>query len=416
MTIPVQVLGLCFFLPACTLAQSFSYKAPVAPITRSGYHRIELSPDVLGQLHDGLGDIRLFEGQKREVPYVLTRQTGTEATAFIPFETIKKTNVPGLKTTVIVKRPSRQPIQSIGVEIQNTNVMKKATLSGSHDASNWYALDDAVRMCRNSNATTTTSLQTISFPLSDYTYFRLDINDSTSAPLNVLRIGNFGQTSTTARYTNIPGLRFTQIDSSDHYTYLLLNRPAQARIDRLQIRVGQPMQFRRQAEVGHNFSETIVRKRRSRPILRQSFDPLFAFTISSVGDSTVELPGLQTDKLCVRIANGDDPPLQIRAIEAAQLTTYLTANLLADSTYHIEFGNLATAGPVYDLAYFKNQLSGTLPVVSVGAITGRYEPSVGNVPGTSKYTVWAATIIILLLLGAMTYRLLKETSNRQPEA
>ncbi|WP_375446017.1 DUF3999 family protein [uncultured Fibrella sp.] len=416
MKIPVQILGLCFFLPACTLAQSFSYKAPVSPVTRSGYHRIGLSPDVVGQLQDGLGDIRLFDGQKREVPYILTRQTGLEATAFIPFEVVKKTNVPSVKTTVIVKRPSRQPIQSISVDIQNTNVLKKATLSGSNDASNWYALDDAVQLGRTSNATTTSSLQTISFPLSDYTYFRLEVNDSTSAPLNLVRIGSFGQTGTAARFTKIPDLRFTQIDSSDHNTYLVFSRPTPARIDRLTIRVSQPAQFRRQASVGHNFSETIVRKRRSRPATRQSFDPLIPFAISSSGDTIIYLPGLRTDKLCIRIANGDDPPLQIRSIGASQLTTYLTANLLADSTYHIEFGDQATAGPVYDLAYFKNQLSGTLPVVAVGAVTAAHEASISNVPKANKYTVWAATIVILLLLGAMTYRLLKETPNRQTDA
>lgn len=416
MKIPIQIFGLCFFLPASVLAQSFRYKAQVAPVTQSGYHRIELSPDVVGNLQDGLGDVRLYDRQKREIPYILTRQTGAEATAFIPFDVIQKTNVPNVGTTVIVKRPTRQPITAIGVEIQNTNVLKKATLSGSNDANNWYALDDAISLGMNNNSTTTTSLQTLTFPLSDYAYFRLIVTDSTSAPLNILRVGNYGQTSASARYTPITGLQFTQHDSIDHYTYLMLNRSSPARINRLTVHISGPAQFRRQVVVGHNVTETIPRKRHRRSVIRQSFDPLFTFALSSAGDTTIPLPGLLTDKLCLRIANNDDPPLKVSAIDAAQVTTYLTANLLADSTYHIQFGSSHTAGPVYDLAYFKNQLSGTLPVLSVGAVTGIRESSVSNVPEVSKYTVWGATLIVLLLLGAMTYRLLNEPKNSQQDA
>lgn len=422
MTIRAQFVRLLFFLllPFYTVAQHFQYQAQVKPVAQSGYHRLELPPDVLGRLHNGLGDLRLFDSQQREVPYLLTRQTGSEATAFKAFEVVTKTNVPNVATTLVVRRATRQPIQLIGVEMQNTNVGKKAALSGSNDGTNWYALDESVWLGRNSNSSTTTTLQTISFPLSDYAYFRLVVNDSTSAPLNIRRVGSYGQTNASARYTPIPGLQFTQQDSSDHYTYLMLDRASPARIDRLTIHVSSPAQFRRQVTAGYTFMETGRRKRHRRGKRGQSIEPLPTFTLSSSGDTSLQLPGVLTERLYLRIANGDDPPLQIRAIEAAQLTTYLTASLQANAAYQLQFGSNTALEPAYDLAYFKNQLSGKLPSASLGPLTdesGRsLTDSSADQPGQYaqyRYAVWAATGVVLLLLGFMTYRLLQETGSQR---
>ncbi len=417
MKISNQTIGLllCLF-PLSVVAQSFDYKAQVGPVATSGYHRIELPPDVVGRLNDGLGDLRLYDARKREVPYLLSRNTGVDATAFAAFELLKKTSVPSVSTTIVVKRPNKQPIQAIGVEMKNTNVGKKAALSGSNDGNTWYAIDDAVWLGRNDNSTTTTTRQTISFPLSDYTYFQLTVNDSTSAPLNILRIGSYGQRSALARYTPIPGLRFTRRDSSDQYTYLMLDRPSPARLDQLTIHVSSPAQFRRQVAVGHNFTERIVRKRRNRPIFRQSFDQLLTFTLSSAGDTAIQLPGVLTDKLWLRIANGDNPPLQIQSLEAAQITTYLTAKLQAGASYQLQFGNRTTAAPVYDLAYFKNQLPRTLPMAPIGNIAAMNESIIRDVPARNNYLVWGATVAVLALLGAMTYRLMRETADQQRNA
>ncbi|MBO0952798.1 hypothetical protein [Fibrella forsythiae] len=414
---------LCF-LPAYTVAQqAFLYKAQVGPVAASGYHRIELPPDLVGRLHEGLGDIRLYDGRKREIPYVMTRQTGVQATAFITYEVVRKTNVPNVSTTIVVKRPSRQPITALGVESQNTEVEKKATLSGSHDGNVWYALDDGIRLGNNTNATTTATLQTITFPLTDYTYFRLVVNDSTSAPLNIRRIGNYGQTNASAHYTPIPGLQFTQHDSSDHYTYLVLNRPSPARIDRLTIHVSNPAQFRRQAAFGHKFTETVARKRHQRPVLRQSFDPLIPFTLSSTGDTTITLPSVLTEKLCLRIANNDDAPLRVGRINAAQVTTYLTANLQAATTYQLQFGSMLAPGPVYDLAFFNDQLSGTLPIASVSNLTNWSGSPLSTSADEStdpfefhQIALWVAILGIILLMGVMTYRMLTGMTREQQDA
>ncbi len=397
---PMKLLPF-LLLASPVLAQ---YKADVKPTQPSGYQRIDLSSEVLGRLNDRLGDLRLYDGQKREVPYLLTRQIGTDGPAFLPFTIVEKTSITHIGTTLIVKRPNQQPIRAVSVAIKNTDVQKSASLSGSPDGKRWYALDNAVSLGGKSSSTSTVYTETLSFPLTDYPHFRLQIDDSTAAPLNIVRIGSYGQTTASAQYAPIPGLRFRQIDSSDQYTYLFIGRPIPARIDRLSIRVGSPAQFRRRAEFGQVVSQTVTRKRGQRRVMR-SFEPEVGFVLSSAGDTTIRLPGVLTEKLCIRIANANDPPLQIRAVDAAQITTYLVANLLADSTYTLQFGD-RQATPVYDLAYFNDKLPAVLPIATVGPVidpnTLVRKPS----RKISPYMLWLAIGTVLAFLGYMSYQML----------
>ena len=405
------------------------YKADVAPAKTTGYQRIDLSIEVIGRLNYRLGDLRLYGGKRREVPYLLVRQTGTNGTAFLPFTIIEKTSIAHV-STLTIKRPDKRPIRAMSLVVGNTDVQKSASLSGSPDGITWYALDNNIVLGGKSSITTTTYTETISFPLTDYPYLRLRLIDSTAAnslaaastvvastaaPLNIVRVGSHEQTpSSSAQYTSILGLRFRQIDSSDQHTYLFIDRPIPARIDRLSIRVSSPALFRRRAEFGQVFTQAIIRKRGQKRVER-SFDSEVDFTLSSTGDTTLLLPSVLTEKLCIRIANADDPPLQISAVSAAQITTYLVANLLADSTYTLQFGDKSTAPPVYDLAYFRDKLPAVLPVATVGMVIDSNTSVLKPLQKISPYMLWAGIGAVLLFLGYMSFQMLGKVKGMNNE-
>lgn len=400
---------LFFLLTSPVFAQ---YQAAVKPDQKSGYQRIDLSPDILGRLNDGLGNIRLYDGQRREVPYLLTRQTGSDGKAFVPFTIISTTSVAHAGTTLIVKRPNQQPIQTVSLAVKNTAVQKSAMLSGSPDGNVWYALDNNVVLGGKSSSTSTAYTETLSFPLTDYPYFRLQISDSTSAPLNILRVGSYGQITASAQYTPVPDLRFTQRDSSDHYTYLFLSRSSPARIDRLMVRVNSPAQYHRGAELGQ-LTPLVISRKRKRSQIGQAFSTEARFVVSSTGDSVLNLPSVLTEKRCIRIANADDPPLQIRAIEAAQMRTYLVANLLANSTYTLEFGDKQLAAPVYDLTQFKANIPAVLPAATVGPMTAPDALVQKPSRKISPYMLWLAIGTVLAFLGYMSYQMLGNINERK---
>ncbi|QIP12674.1 hypothetical protein G8759_08575 [Spirosoma aureum] len=399
------------FITITSQAQSFRLEAPVEAVQQSGYHRIQLPPDVVGQLNMGLTDIRLYDHQKHEIPYVLIREQPGRIAQFIDYEVVSRNALPHVATTVILRNRAKNRINSLGLLIKNTNVGKKARLSGSSDAQNWYAIDDNLWLEPTQTNASTTETKRLDFPLSDYEYYRLDINDSLSTPLNILRIGYYLTAAKAGDFSLIPDVTISQRDSSDKQTYIHLSRTRNARFDKLSIRFKASAPFRRQAAVGQFRTR---KKKRGR--LEQWFDIVRTVELSSADSSVIYLPGLKAKDLYVIITNDDNQPLVVSDVRAYQYATFLLANLTADSAYLLRFGAKNSAAPAYDLAYFKNNLPANSPIVQVGIVRSI---SSSKTETTSLFSdrriIWPALGLVLVMLGILSYRMLREMGKSNPK-
>ena len=387
-------------ITSASWAQSFRFRTTVDAVGQSGFHQILLPSSVVGHLNANLTDIRLYDSQQREVPYRLVRQQPTQTAPFVDYELVSKQARPNAATTLIVRNRTKSPIKSLGIVIKNTNVRKKARLSGSSNAQNWYAIDDAIWLEPTESGESTTETKRIYFPLSDYEYYRLEVNDSLSAPLNILRVGRYAPIASAGAYSAIPDLNISQRDSSDKRTYVHLTRTDKARFDRLALIVESAAPFRRRAEIGQFRKRNRVERR---------FDVVRSFELSNANSNVVDLPGLIANDLYVVIANDDNPPLIVRDVRAYQLTTYLLANLTAGSSYQLRFSASDVAAPAYDLTPFRANLPDRPPIIGVSAIS---DNQADGAETTSFFTdsriIWPALGIVLLVLGLLSYQMLRE--------
>ena len=393
-------------ITVASLAQSFRFQATVDSVQQSGFHRILLPPDVVGHLNETLTDLRLYDSQQHEVPYRLLRQQPAQTTSFIDYEVISKKSIPNVSTRLIVRNRSKSRITSLGLVVKNTNVDKKAQLSGSSDAQNWYALDDYIWLSPTQNHVTTKEIKQIDFPLSDYEYYRLVINDSLSTPLNILQVGHYTQLASAGTYSTISNLKFSQRDSSDKKTYVHLTSFDEVRFDKLILSVRATTPFRRQAEIGQ-----FRTRKRKRGRIDRWFEVVRSIDLSSSLDSNVVyLPSLKTKDLYVVIANNDNPPLVINNVRAYQLTTYLLANLTANQPYQLHFSANDVAAPDYDPTPFQAVLSLNSPIINVGVIHPVSPDSEQHIPSffTDSRIIWPALGVVLFVLGLLSYRMLRE--------
>lgn len=408
-------LPILFLLISSTVrAQSFRFRARVDTVRQSGFHRILLPPNAVGRLNNTLTDIRLYDSQNQEVPYLLTLQQPTQATAFTDYEVISRTIQPNVSTTLIIRQPGKTRINSLGVVLKNTNVGKKARLSGSSDAQNWYAIDNAIWLGPTPTSQTTTDTKLLHFPLSDYAYYRLEINDSLSTPLNILRVGNYTQTASAGSYTLIPDISVSQRDSSDKHTYIHLTRNNPARFDKLTLWIPSATPYRRRAEVGQFITQKSKRGRR-RSGTSSRFEVISSFTLSSADSNAVYLHRLQAKDLYIVIANEDSPPLVVSGIRAYQLTTYLLANLTAGSVYQLRFSadNLFT--PAYDITPFRTIKPDTLPIIGINRVTDYLVTDDNGIafrPGS--LLIWLALGLVLIVLGYLSFRMLRDMGKSTP--
>lgn len=388
-------------------AQSFQYRADVNRVQKSGFYRIVLPPTVLGRLNADLTDIRLYDGKQQEIPYRLVRETPGRLVAFTDYEIVRRLSKPGVSTTLVMRNRAKSQINSLVMISKNTNAARKAKLSGSTDAQNWYAIDDDLWLEPTQATAKTTDTRTINFPLSDYEYYRLDINDSLRAPLNILRVGCYASKTAAGIYTSVPNLLIAQRDSSDRNTYVHLTQPDGARLDRLTIFVNATTPYRRRATI----SQLHTRKRK-RGRLETWFEPIRALELSSPDSTVADLPGLKANSLYLIIANDDNKPLSISRVHAYQLTTHLVANLTANINYQLRFSDGNTAAPSYDLTSLKSVDTHRLPTLGIGSLM---PASTGNKPMASlffeEWIIWPALGLVLFLVGFLSYRLLKEMGN-----
>lgn len=391
-------------------AQSFRFRASVDTVQQSGFYRILLPPDVLGRLNNKLTDIRLYDKQEQEVPYLLTKQQPALTAPFLAYEIVSLKSQPAVGTTLILRNRTNDRINSLGIVLKNTNVGKKARLSGSSDAQNWYAIDNAIWLGPTQTNQQTTDTKLLHFPLSDYAYYRLEINDSLSAPLNILKVGNYRPTTLAGTYSPIPNLLVSQQDSSDKHTYIHLTRSSPAQFDKLTLWIQSATPYRRRADVGVFMTQKPKRGRGS-----SRFDVVQSFDLHTADSNVVYLPGLKAKDLYIVITNEDSPPLPAGDVRAYQLTTYLLANLTAGKVYHLAFSADNLPAPAYDLTPFRTNLPTNLPIIGTNRVTDSQDTDdTGVVFRSGNQLIWLALGLVLVVLGFLSYRMLREMGKSNP--
>ncbi|MDB5260850.1 MAG: hypothetical protein JWQ14_131, partial [Adhaeribacter sp.] len=306
--------------------------------------------------------------------------------------------------------PSRRNINNISLLIKNTNVRKKARLSGSNDDRTWYALEDNYYLHSLYSRAATAEVNLLNFPLSDYEYYQLEINDSTSAPLNILKAGYYDTYSENGKYTPVPGVRFTQTDSAAvKQTFIFFRTKAPVPADKITFSINGPAYYLRQATL----YQAIYQKKRRRKTYK-TYEPVASFRLQSDKENTFSLSGFKSDDFYLGVHNQDNPPLQLKNIQFYFLNTYLVAPLQKEQPYYLQFGNEEIWPPNYDLAYFKDTIPAQLQIIApahIKALTPPDAPPTATI-FTNKNIIWVAIILVIGLLGFMTYRMLQETGKK----
>jgi len=403
-------IGLCL-LAGVAQGQNFQYRSEVQPATKPGFYRIMLPTEVVGHLNAQFSDLRLYDEQQHEVPYLLKREQPVRyQTLFREYKLVSKESTPKVGTVLVLQNSARSRINNLSLLIKNARVHKKVRLSGSNDARNWYVIEENYLLESIDNREQTAEVKILDFPLSDYEYYQLEINDSLSAPLNILRAGYYDVQTENGKYTLISGLSFTQRDSLPlRQSFVHVTLADTARIDKLTLRITPPTWYRRQAQLCRLIEQR--GKTRKRPRI---FDPLSTLKLSSAGENTVHLSGFRAKDFFIIIDNEDNQPLTISRVEASQLHTSLIAQLEPGKNYHLAFSSPGLGPPKYDLRYFQDKIPGNLAVldirqpVRIGAENRPSGPSLFS----NRNMIWLAMGLVLLLLSYLSFRMVKELGKK----
>ena len=393
-------------------AQTFVAEAELKTGTVDGFYNIQLTPREAVYLNSGFTNIRIYDDKNKEVPYLHRAEAPHNVTeVFREYSIIEKKQRKNCCTELVLHNPDQRLSNNLQLVVKNADVTKEATLLGSDDKEHWFALNQHLVLTPASSKKTTSEMKIVNFPLSNYEYYSLQIDDSTSAPLNILTAGYFEVENEKGRYAEIAAVKYSKADSAkERKTYLRIHFNGPHTVDKFELKMKGAPFFQRRAMV------YIPQTRRIKGGKTETYnDPLQEIEINSSKPTSVELSALKVKELLIVVDNQDNPQLEVDSFKAYQLNRYLTAWLSAGRTYTLKIGPQDLGAPSYDIAFFKDSIPDRPYEVEMGAF--KFDTAEQSAPArtffTSKAYVWAAVIAVIVLLGFLSVRLLNSVSNQQ---
>lgn len=406
--IGIAILTAGFF---SAVAQQFKVEATLPATDADGFYRILITPEAAAYPNQTFSNVRLYDAQQKEVPYIVEQEQPVyQEQQFREYTIVEKKQEPGCCTTLILENPDKAAINNINLLIRNAEVVKEATLSGSDDQKSWFVIREKFTLQSINNPDEAASMKAVRFPLSNYTYYQLRINDSAQAPLNIIKAGYYSALTSEGVYTLVAPRSVATSDSiKQKKTYIHVLFDTLRLLDKVELSLTGTPYFMRQVDVYERQS------RNTKKGVKDYYNFVTSFGISSAGAAIVYLPRVKSRELMFVVNNQDNPSLTVSSLKVHQLNRYLVAWLKKGEKYTLRFGNEQMAEPLYDLAFFKDSLSyqpTVLKVQNVQTIQEANKEEESSTFFTDKRVIWGAIILVIGILGFMSVRLIRET-NRQ---
>jgi len=404
-----NILTIILSLISITLfAQNFSYKADVEKVEKNGFNKILLSPEITSKLNSNFYDIRIYDTSKVEIPYLLYKEDIIkEQNLFVEYKIIeKKHNRRYGYTRIVIHNPKKNNINNIVLRIKNADVRKRLKLNASNDNRNWYVLKDNYYYNSINSYENTSEIRVLNFPLSDYEYYELLIGDYYDKPINVLQAGFYNLIEENGKYSQLNNISYNVVDTLKE---TIIAIPINGNyIDKITFDIDTPKYYHRSAQL-YIYNSKIYKKKK-----KAVKENIAHFNLVSNSGNVINLDNLQADTIYIKIKNNDDVPLKIKNIELHQLSKFLTAELSSENSYVIKFSDKKAKIANYDLKYFTNIIPKNLDVIKTNniekCVKAKKESKEDNL-NVNNYWLWIIIIFVALLLGYMSYSMIKDKNK-----
>ena len=396
------------FILLSTSAFAQQMSGEVKP-TVDGWHKIMLPAEIRGNAKPDLADLRLYNSNKKEVPYIISQNNkATPAGTFVEYTIVEQTAIPNKSTTLILANLKPQ-ISELTLYIANANVIKIYRISGSNDRSQWFGLIDRNSLYNLRDPENTSVLKQLSLPLSSYKFIKIEFDDTKSLPLNILKAGYFQtNTITGGRLLEVfPALKTRQRQKKTLIEATFVTKQHVAQVEFV---ITNPTLFRRKVRI---YTLEEQKRRRKTSIIENT---VAQFEVSSDTTTSFQIPLLLSSRFFIEIHNGDNEALTIPKIKFYQHPVFLVADMKIAETYSIKSGNQKLPKPDYDLGYFLNKLPTDLPEAEVRSIK---QQNIGKTSAKStnfwqqSWFLWLCIAVAGAAIAYFSFSLLKDIGDKK---
>jgi hypothetical protein len=331
-------------------------------IDRIGLVKISVPLETLTAARPGLEDLRLFDPDAREIPYLIERYVPSQRSVLAPkrFEaTIQQDS-----TVLVLESGSTQIVSGVTLHSPALAFVKAARLEGSFDQAEWRSLAQGQPVFRQANGA---SLH-LAIPPGRWAFLKVTLDDRRSAPVPFT--GAVLHAEAGAPATSEPlGVTITQRTEEPGQSRLTLRfAGANVTLASLAIDTPEPLFTRAVSLAEAHYVDGEVREsvfvRDS--VYRVAVEGVPGKEALSFGSETP----LRSVEVSLLIQNDDNPPLPVARLQAARRPVYLTFNAAQAGSYRLLSGNAQCSAPRYDLAALRARLEELAPLpVTFGLLT-----------------------------------------------
>jgi hypothetical protein len=416
------VIIIVFLLPLLLQAQNFSSKAKVNPVNSTSFYKIKINADIISFCNNELQDLRLFDNDGKEVPYLLNKERlGEQTTDFETYPFMITQN--GTKGIIIVENKNKHSLNQFLFEMKNADATRLVRISGSDNKDSWFVVRDSFYFESYSGNNAAVVQKLLQFPQTDYAFYKIEIsNGNNESPLNIIRIGNDNTTSIAALFQPVNGLSYKIVDSLKS-TFIYFRLKQGNKIDKLSFSIDAPEMYKRNVMVKKwdviRYTDSYDGSTSRSGKMRGDFSGnTMNAELSSMGTNNIICASFlgeqKYDSFVVQILNQDDAPLHIKDIKGYQLMTDITAKLEKDKSYFLYFGDSLLSAPAYDLVYFQKNIPDSITSVDVQAVQPKQQQDKDEYNGNKdKWIVWIGLGIAGITILLLTVNMMKKMKHTE---
>ncbi len=362
----MKKLLICLLLLASAniFAQSqfqFQYEAPLPKIDSSTFYNIYLPPVITSKLNYKFSDIRIYNSNGKEIPYIRDTESNRIKTAKrTRLKIIQNEHKPAKRyTVVLIHNPRQINISDLAFIIKNTDAQIWLNISGSNDLKNWDILKNNVQYQHQLSDSATAVLLINDLPQTNYQYYRVIFYDYNRTPIVIYDAYTFFIQHKKLQYVQVPNPKIYQNDTSlINKTILKIVFPTPQYIDKIQFFISSPKFYLRKAVLTAKDTTTGRRVK-----LKYYYQNQKDFYLCSDSSNTLRLSRYYAKELYLIVENNNNQPLKFSGVKAYQIKEFLIAPLNKNEKYVLKFGNKNVPAPIYDLTYFINKIPKKRPTI-----------------------------------------------------
>ncbi len=360
----MKITKIIFFLLTANAGMSQNFTtAKISNVNKNGLHTIVLPTQIRSISKEDLADFRILDSKGNEVPYFYnSANEATTTSNYAEYKIISENSIPK-KTTTIVFENSEKSISSVLLSIANYDGEKTYNLSGSNDQKQWYGLSNNNVLYDLSAPEELNVTKMISFPLTNYKYFKIELDDKKSLPISIQRIGN---DSSQTKFNDLLPVNYASKEIKDFKaekkTKIHIQFDSSQFLNQVRFEIAEPKLFKRNVRLFKLETRKVKHK-------FETFEQeITAFELNSDSKNAFNLFNIYEKDFYIEIENQDNQPLKISNVSFFQVPISVIADLKTSEKYTLKTGNPNAIAPNYDIENFKNSITAELPEAKISEI------------------------------------------------